>query len=71
VQATHVPPGRVPRIARLLALAIRFEYLLRAGIIADYRVIVEFGVVGLSRDDNGQILGSIVVLKRFALCDVK
>lgn len=28
-----VPPGRVPRVARLMALAIRFDRLLRDGVV--------------------------------------
>ena len=28
-------PGRVPRVARLMALAIRFEGLIRDGVVAD------------------------------------
>ena len=30
-----VPPGRVPRVARLMALAIRFDRLLRDGVVAN------------------------------------
>lgn len=30
------PTGRVPRISRLMALALRFEQLLQAGAVADY-----------------------------------
>ena len=29
-------PGRVPRVARLLALAHRLDWLLRAGVVKDY-----------------------------------
>src|SRR5262249_25581985 len=35
-QPTAVPPGRVPRVARLLALAHRLEGLLHAGVARDY-----------------------------------
>lgn len=31
----EVAPGRVPRVARLMALAIRFDRLLREGTVAD------------------------------------
>lgn len=34
--AQQLPPGRVPRISRLMALAIRFDGLIRAGVVADY-----------------------------------
>ncbi len=29
-------PGRVPRVARLMALAIRFDEHIRAGVVTDY-----------------------------------
>ena len=36
-EAPVVPPtGRVPRISRLMALALRFDQLLQAGAVADY-----------------------------------
>ncbi len=38
-------PGRVPRVARLMALAIRFEEYLRAGQVADYSELAELGQV--------------------------
>jgi hypothetical protein len=38
-------PGRVPRIARLMALAIRFDGLIRAGVIADYSELATLGHV--------------------------
>jgi DNA-binding transcriptional regulator YdaS (Cro superfamily) len=31
----EVPAGRIPRISKLMALAIRFEGLLRAGVVSD------------------------------------
>ena len=31
----EAPPGTVPRLARLMALAIRFDKLIRAGEVAD------------------------------------
>src|SRR5262249_50887332 len=42
-------PGRVPRIARLLALAHRFEDLVRQGIIADYATLARLGQVSRAR----------------------
>lgn len=30
-----VPPGRVPRVSRVMALAIQFDGLLRAGVVSD------------------------------------
>ena len=44
-----VPPGRVPRIARLLALALRFEQLVSSGQIASYRELAELGHVSRAR----------------------
>uniref|UniRef100_A0A7C4QN17 Uncharacterized protein n=1 Tax=Schlesneria paludicola TaxID=360056 RepID=A0A7C4QN17_9PLAN len=36
-------PGRVPRVARLMALAIRFERMLRDGVVESY---TELGALG-------------------------
>jgi hypothetical protein len=41
--------GRVPRVARLLALAHRFEGLIRAGAVADYAEIARLGYVTRAR----------------------
>jgi hypothetical protein len=38
-------PGRVPRIARLLALAHKFEGLLRQRLVADYATLARLGQV--------------------------
>jgi len=43
------PPGRVPRITRLLALAIRFEELLRQGVVKDYAELARLGRVCRAR----------------------
>lgn len=37
--------GRVPRVARLMALAIRFDELLEQGIVKDYVELAELGRV--------------------------
>src|SRR6202158_2689984 len=42
-------PGRVPRVARLMALAIRFEGLVRSGTVADYAELAELGHVSRAR----------------------
>ena len=50
--AAPEPPqqlGRVPRISRLMALAIRFEHLIRAGQIADYAELARLGHVTRAR----------------------
>jgi hypothetical protein len=42
-------PGRVPRVARLIALALRFEQLLRTGQIASYAELARLGQVAPAR----------------------
>jgi hypothetical protein len=42
-------PGRVPRLTRLLALAIRFDGLVRSGAVADYAELAELGHVSRAR----------------------
>jgi hypothetical protein len=44
-----VPCGRVPRVTRLLALAIRCEQLLAAGVIANYAALARLGHVSRAR----------------------
>ena len=44
-----LPPGRVPRVARLMALAIRFDLLLREGVVADYTALARLGHVSRAR----------------------
>src|SRR5438132_7260772 len=41
--------NRVPRVARLLALAVRMEGLIRAGGIADYSSVGQLGHVSRAR----------------------
>lgn len=43
------PAGRVPRIARLMALALRFEDLLRRGEVKDYAELARLGHVTRAR----------------------
>ncbi|MEQ9616627.1 MAG: hypothetical protein RLN60_01190 [Phycisphaerales bacterium] len=43
------PPGNVPRISRLMALAIRFEQLIRDGEVANYADVARLGHVTRSR----------------------
>jgi len=42
-------PGRVPRVARLMALALRYEQLLRAGTVRDYVALAKLGQVTRGR----------------------
>jgi hypothetical protein len=44
-----VPLGRIPRISRLMALAIRFENLLVAGEVTDYAELARLGHVTRAR----------------------
>lgn len=44
-----VPEGRIPRVARLLALAIRFDGLVRNGEIGDYAALARLGRVTRAR----------------------
>jgi len=46
---TPAPIGRVPRVARLMALAIRFERLVRTGVVADYTTLAALGRVTCAR----------------------
>jgi hypothetical protein len=41
--------GRLPRVARLMALAIRFEHLLRAGTVKDFADLARLGRVTRAR----------------------
>ena len=42
-------PGRVPRVARLMALALKFEGLIREGVVADYAELARLGHVTRAR----------------------
>lgn len=42
-------PGRIPRAARLMALAIRFEQYLRDGVVADQAELADLGQVTRAR----------------------
>ena len=44
-----VPSGRVPRIARLMALALRFHELVRSGAVRDYAELARLGQVSRAR----------------------
>jgi hypothetical protein len=48
--APAVPaPGRVPRVARLAALALHFERLIRSGAVASYSDVASLGHVSRAR----------------------
>lgn len=42
-ESSELPPGRVPRISRLMALAIRCDELIRSGEVTDYADIARLG----------------------------
>jgi hypothetical protein len=45
----EVPKGRVPRISRLMALAIKFDGLIRAGAIANHSELSRVGKITRAR----------------------
>lgn len=49
-----VEPGRIPRISRLMALAIHFDGLIRRGLVRDYADLARLG--GVSRARITQIM---------------
>ena len=49
VEAARVPPGRVPRVARLMALALRLDELVRSGQVANYSALAALGHVTRAR----------------------
>ena len=48
-EPSDLPSGRLPRVARLMALAIRFEHLLTTGVVADQTALAELGHVTRAR----------------------
>jgi hypothetical protein len=49
VQAAPVPPGRVPRVGRLMALALRLDELVRTGQVGSYSALASLGHVTRAR----------------------
>ncbi len=47
--ANIAPSGRVPRVSRLMALAIRFDRLVRDGVVADQADLARLGRVTRAR----------------------
>lgn len=43
------PTGRLPRVTKLMALAIRFDQLIRDGVVADYAELARLGHVSRAR----------------------
>jgi len=57
--SASIPRGRVPRVSRLLALALRLDELVRAGVIVDYATLAELAHV--SRARISQIMNLLVL----------
>jgi hypothetical protein len=49
-----IQPGRIPRVSRLLALAIHFDGLIRKGVVRDHADLARLG--GVSRARVSQIM---------------
>lgn len=45
----ELPRGRIPRITKLMALAIRFERLISGGVVSDYTELARLGNVSRAR----------------------
>ena len=43
------PPGRTARVARLLALALRVEHLVRSAVVPDYATVARLGHISRAR----------------------
>ena len=52
--APEPPPEKIPRIARLMALAIHFDRLIREGVVENYAELARLG--GVSRARITQIM---------------
>jgi hypothetical protein len=48
-ETAALPPGRVPRVARPMALALRFEELVRTGQVGSYSALASLGHVTRAR----------------------
>jgi hypothetical protein len=46
---SEAPPGRIPRVARLMALAIKLDGLVRGGVVRDYAALARLGHVSRAR----------------------
>ena len=48
-QTPALPPGRVPRVSRLMALALRFDELVRTGQVGSFSALASLGHVTRAR----------------------
>src|SRR5439155_23965479 len=58
-QPSALPPGRVPRLARFLALALRLEAQLRRGVLRDNAEVARVGYVTRARVSQILSLGHL------------
>jgi hypothetical protein len=58
-RAKHLPTKRIPRLSKLMALAIRFEGLVRSGYAQDYAELARLG--GVSRARITQIMNLLLL----------
>jgi hypothetical protein len=49
VEAARLPAGRVPRVARLMALALHLDELVRTGLVGSYSALARLGHVTRAR----------------------
>jgi hypothetical protein len=56
--------SRLPRITRLLALAVRFEGLLRDGTVRDYAELARLGGASRAPEPIGELLLSVASPRR-------
>jgi len=56
IEPTPEPPGRAPRIARLMALAHMLDGLVQAGTVSDYAELARLGHVSKTRVSQIMIL---------------
>jgi hypothetical protein len=49
VQTPALPPGRVPRVSRLMALALRLDELVRTGQVGSFSALASLGQVTRAR----------------------
>ena len=56
----RIPPGVIPRVAKLMALAIRFEELIKNGDVADYAELARLAHVSRARitQSGGAVVSS-------------
>lgn len=58
-EATEGPCGRLPRITRLMSLAIHFDGLIRSGVVTNYAELARFG--NLTRARVTQIINLLML----------